>query len=231
MEIVPGVYGIDCNGRVWAYLVRTGSRWTLIDAGYPADLPLIEAELAALDAKVSHIGQIVLTHCHVDHMGTVAEIQRRAEVETLAHRLDAPIIRGQAVAADPVLSEQERKFMEQMDEGGGISTPEPARIDRELEDGQAVRIGDDDAVVVHVPGHTDGSIALCLPSRGLLFTGDAVASMGKRPIVGVFNIDPRRARESFKRLSDLEFEAACFGHGPPIITGAAQIMRKVAGFL
>lgn len=231
MEIVPGVDGIDCNGRVWAYLVSTGPRWTLIDAGYPADLPLIEAELAALDAKVSHIGQIVLTHCHVDHVGTVAEIQRRAEVETLAHRLDAPIIRGEAVAAEPVLSEQERKFMEQMDEGGRIPSPEPARIDRELEDGDSIAMGDDDAIVVHLPGHTEGSIALYLPSRGLLFTGDAAASMGKRPIVGVFNIDPKRARESFKRLSDLEFEAACFGHGSPITSGAAEIMRKVAGFL
>ncbi len=229
MEIVPGVYGIDCNGRVWAYLVRTGSRWALIDTGFPDDLPLIEAELSAHDAKVSHIGQIVLTHCHYDHMGTAAEIQDRAEVETLAHRLDAPIIRGEATVAEPVLSDQEKKLMGQL-EGGGPPDWSPARVDRELEDGDTVRLGDDEALVVHVPGHTDGSIALYIASRGLLFTGDAVASFG-RPIVGVFNVDPNRARDSFKRLSQLDFEAACFGHGPPITSGAAEIMRKVAEFL
>lgn len=230
MEVLPGVHGIDCNGRVWCYLVRSGSRWTLIDTGYAADLPLIEAELRSQDAKVSHVGQIVLTHCHVDHAGSVAEIQRRSDVETMAHRLDAPVIRGEASVSEPILSDQERRFMEQM-QGGGLSDAEPARVDRELEDGDTVRLGADEALVVHVPGHTEGSIALYVASRGLLFTGDAAAAMGQRPIVGVFNTDPRRARQSFQRLAELEFKAACFGHGPPIPSGAGRLMRRVAEFL
>jgi glyoxylase-like metal-dependent hydrolase (beta-lactamase superfamily II) len=228
MEIVPGVYGIDCNGRVWAYLYRTGNRWTLIDAGFPGDLAHIEAALNSLDARLSHIGQVVLTHCHTDHVGTVAEIQQRAEVQTFAHRLDAPIVRGEAIVPEPVLSDQERRLMEQLGVAD-IPPAQPARVDRELEDGDTLDLGDD-ALVVHVPGHTAGSIALYIPARGLLFTGDAVASLG-RPIVGVFNVDPKRARESFKRLSELEFETACFGHGSPITSGAAKAMRRVAEFL
>lgn len=229
MELLPGVYGIDCRGRVWAYLLRAGRRWTLIDAGFAGDLPLIEAELRALDAKVSHIGRIVLTHGHQDHAGTVAEIQQLSEVETLAHRLDAPVIRGEATVPEPVLSEQEKRLMEQLQTSGMAEAP-PARVDRELEDGDTIDLDGDDGLVVHVPGHTDGSIALYVASRGLLFTGDAVASLG-RPIVGVFNVDPKRARESFKRLAELEFEAACFGHGSPMTSGAAEAMRKVAEFL
>lgn len=229
MEIVPGVHAIDCHGRVWAYLYRTtGSRWNLIDAGYPADLPLIEAELKSLGGSISHIGQIILTHCHVDHAGTVAAIQARSEVQTLAHRLDAPVIRGEATAPEPILSDQERRLMEQLGSGGDQQA-QPARVDRELEDGDAIDLGDE-ALVVHVPGHTEGSIALYVPARGLLFTGDAAASFG-RPIVGVFNVDPQRARQSFRRLAELEFEAACFGHGPPVTSKAAEVMRKVAEFL
>ncbi len=229
MEILPGLYGIDFGGRVWAYLLRTGRRWTLIDAGFAGDLPLIEAELGTLDAKVSHIGRIVLTHCHLDHVGTVAEIQKMSEVETMAHRLDAPVIRCEATVAEPVLSEQEKRLMEQLQAGGMTEAP-PASVERELEDGDTIDLGGDEALVVHVPGHTDGSIALYVASRGLLFTGDAVASLG-RPIVGVFNVDPKRARQSFKRLAELEFEAACFGHGSPMTSGAAEAMRKVAEFL
>jgi glyoxylase-like metal-dependent hydrolase (beta-lactamase superfamily II) len=215
---------------VWCYLVRAGSRWTLVDTGYATDLPLLEEELRSLDAKVSHIGQIVLTHCHVDHAGSVAEVQRRSEVETLAHRLDAPVIRGEAKAGEPILSEQERRFLEQMRYGGQMEA-EPARVDRELEDGDIVRLGEEEALVVHAPGHTEGSIALYLASRGLLFTGDAVAAMGQRPIVGVFNVDPKRARQSFQRLAELELEVACFGHGPPVVSGAGELMRRVAEFL
>lgn len=60
----------------------------------------------------------------------------------------------------------------------------PVRVDRDLSDGEVLDFG---ARVVHIPGHTDGSIALHLPEHGVLFTGDTVANVDDRTILGVFN--------------------------------------------
>jgi glyoxylase-like metal-dependent hydrolase (beta-lactamase superfamily II) len=225
MEILPGLYGVDFDGLVWAYLYRHGTSFTLIDCGLAGRLEPIEARLNDLGAHLSDIEQLVLTHCHLDHMGTAAELQRLTAVPTMVHGLDAPIVRGEAVVAEPQLSDWERQLYEQI--AGNMPDAPPARVDRELSDGDVIAMGDP-ATVIHLPGHTEGSIALYVPARRLLFTGDAAASVGTRPIVGVFNVDPGRARESFRRLRERDAEAACFGHGPPITANARALLRRVA---
>jgi glyoxylase-like metal-dependent hydrolase (beta-lactamase superfamily II) len=65
-----------------------------------------------------------------------------------------------------------------------------------------------------------------MPAERILFTGDAAASVGN-PIIGVFNVDPAQAKDSFRRMSSLDFETAAFGHGPPIAAGAAEAFRKL----
>ncbi|BFV56416.1 hypothetical protein KCMC57_up15200 [Kitasatospora sp. CMC57] len=81
--------------------------------------------------------------------------------------------------------------------------------------------------MVAVPGHTDGSIALHLPEMKVLVTGDAVANVG-RTMLGVFNTDRARAVESLHRLAELDVDTALFGHGEPIVHGAAIALRRAA---
>jgi len=79
-------------------------------------------------------------------------------------------------------------------------------------------------------GHTHGSIALHLPSHGVLFTGDVVAAspVDGAVILGVFNLDRSRAVASFRRLAALETEVACFGHGDPVTQRAGAVLREAA---
>lgn len=89
------------------------------------------------------------------------------------------------------------------------------------------------ARVVAVPGHTDGSIALHLPRHGVLFTGDAVAAspLDGQVMLGVLNLDRRRSVESFRTLASLDSDMACFGHGDPVTSGSAAVLRAVAARL
>lgn len=219
------VIPIDFGGVVWAYLYVCGERLSLIDSGIAGQVGRVEDVVRAAGLQLPQLSQIVLTHCHEDHVGAVAELQERTEALTLAHRLDVPVIRGDTKAPPPVMADWEKKLHEQI--AGNVPPALPARVDVELEDGQPIDLGDE-AVVIHVPGHTDGSVAIYVPSQGTLFTGDAVASVGGRPIVGVFNVDPKRARDSFRMLAEREFETAYFGHGDPVRNGAAALMREVA---
>jgi glyoxylase-like metal-dependent hydrolase (beta-lactamase superfamily II) len=93
----------------------------------------------------------------------------------------------------------------------------PSKV-TELSDGDVLDFGGG-ARVVHVPGHTPGSIAVHLPEPGVLFTGDAVAAspFDGKVMLGVFNVDRARAVGSFAKLAALGPNIACFGHGDPIM--------------
>ena len=110
--------------------------------------------------------------------------------------------------------------------GGGLPPAPPARVDHEREDGDVLAFGGD-AHVLAVPGHTDGSIALYLPHSGVLFTGDTIAA-GKngQVILGPFNLNRYEAARSFRRLAALDSTSAMFGHGAPILTNAATVLRE-----
>ena len=77
-----------------------------------------------------------------------------------------------------------------------------------------------------------GSISIYLPARRLLFAGDAAANaLGLGPPsgpFGMFNEDKAAARASFRKLAELDFEVACFGHGAPLDKEASLAFRRAA---
>ncbi|MEU9007743.1 MBL fold metallo-hydrolase [Streptomyces sp. NPDC048551] len=206
-----------------AYLWQDGGAVTLIDAGHAGSADAIEGAMRSLGLVPERLERIVLTHCHRDHVGAAGELAARQGAEVAAHRLDAPVIRGELPVPEPVLLDWEIPLY-----AHGLTTPEaPAtRVDRELEDGDVLPFGDG-AVVVHAPGHTPGSIGVHLPAHGVLFTGDCVAGVGQ-VMLGVFNVDRARALDSFRRLAALEPQVACFGHGDPWVTDTAATLRAAA---
>ncbi len=84
-----------------------------------------------------------------------------------------------------------------------------------------------DVLLLAIPGHTEGSIAVHLPEHGVLFTGDTIANVGS-VMLGVFNLDRARTVASLQRLAALDVQTACFGHGDPIDTAAGDRIREVA---
>jgi glyoxylase-like metal-dependent hydrolase (beta-lactamase superfamily II) len=208
-----------------AYLWRDGEELTLVDAG-PAGSG---APIADLVVGSGRLRRIVLTHFHEDHAGGAGELAALTGADVVAHGLDAPFVRGEVTGPPPVFEDWERPIHAEaaklLPQGEYVR---PAEV-TELSDGAVLDFGGG-AHVVHVPGHTHGSIALHLPRHGVLFTGDAVAASPAdgSVMLGVFNLDRDQAVASFHRLAALEADVACFGHGDPVVGHASEALHGSA---
>jgi glyoxylase-like metal-dependent hydrolase (beta-lactamase superfamily II) len=225
IELVPRLYFIRL-GVGHAYLWSDPDGLTLIDTGLPGSAPAIAEAIRRSGYQTADLRRLVLTHFHADHIGAAADIADWGGVEVLAHHADAPFIRAAASGPAPDLADWERPIYDQVMSQLPAGQVTPPRIDRELTDGDEPGFGDG-AVVVAVPGHSPGSVALYLPKHQVLFTGDAAArSPDGNVMCGVFNVSRAQAASSFRRLAALDTTIACFGHGEPLTRNAAADLTR-----
>jgi len=112
------------------------------------------------------------THTHFDHIGNHHEFAERA-----VHRAEADIMAAPtraATLADEFVTDDIFTRLPPGDYRSERYAVAPAPATRVLEDGDVVDLGDRHFEVLHLPGHSPGSIALWEAATGILFSGDVV---------------------------------------------------------
>ena len=225
VEVLPGLLYQFRFVVGQAYLWRDQDSLTLIDAGPPGQADAVAAAVGELGLSLSGLGRIILTHFHDDHVGSAADLAARSGARVLAHRADALVIRGEMPGPAPEFTPDEKALHEQIMAAGGLPAAPPCRVDQELASGDLIDLGGG-AAVIGAPGHTDGSIAVHIPSQRLLFTSDSVAAnRAGQVMLGPFNVDRDQAIKTFRTLSTLDVDTACFGHGDPVRANASAALR------
>jgi glyoxylase-like metal-dependent hydrolase (beta-lactamase superfamily II) len=218
MEIVKGIHWIKgVNGN--CYLLDD-SELTLIDTGMPRNTrKIIDYISQELRRQPSELKTIILTHCHIDHIGCARDLRDKTCASVAAHPEDAGFIDGTKIPPAPkggirILFKLLSPFMR----------PRKVNIDLLLKEGDIVA----GMRVVHVPGHTPGSIALLDPVRHVLFTGDALTFRDGRVTAPPerFTMYPELARRSIAKIKTLDFDTMLGGHGGPLTPNASPRVRE-----
>lgn len=228
-RVVEGCYRIPL-GIVNAFVIAKAGELTLIDCGMPGKADRIEAALRSIGCSLSDLRHILLTHCHPDHAGSLAEIQRRApDAKTYMHMEDAQAVKdGVGVPAERPLKPSPglHNFLLYHCFVGRVSSDiEPAKVDRYVYDGQRLGIAGG-ITVIHSPGHSAGHVCYLWHSdSGVLFAGD-VASCMWGPTYSIAYEDFELGKQTLCDLSMHPFEYACFGHGKTLIRTASRKLAK-----
>jgi glyoxylase-like metal-dependent hydrolase (beta-lactamase superfamily II) len=226
MQVAEGVYRLGVPLVNW-YAVVDGGRVTLIDSGLSGDASHIVSDLASVGISPDQVEAVVLTHGHGDHFGGAEEV-RTAGAHVHVHRDDAKLVAGKrpignAVRLPRMLRHTSREFVSAMRYfiGHGILRPTAVKEVSEFDDGAVLAVPGAPRVV-HVPGHTAGSSALVLESRGVVFTGDALVThdcysgkRGPRLLARESNDDNNQAMASLDMLATLRARVVLPGHGDP----------------
>src|SRR5262249_18403537 len=91
-QVVPGLWQVKIS-FVNAYLLDTGDGLTLIDTGIPGSAPKIMEAIYSIRKQPADIRRILVTHCHYDHSGSLAEIKRLTDAPAAMHLVDAAMVR------------------------------------------------------------------------------------------------------------------------------------------
>lgn len=228
-QVTEHVFGV-ASGDLTAYLIVLPEEVTLIDAGFPGSADLIRKALRELGRRPDDLRNVLVTHCHPDHAGGLAEIKRATGAAAWMHALDAEMVRRGLAFRDyyPAPGEHNRVFMEEVVKKGP-QTFEPAEVEHEVADGEVIPAAGG-ITGFHTPGHSAGHLCFLWPGDGgVLFLGDAannVEGLNEPPI----HEERSLLFESLRRLSELDFEVACFAHGAPLVGDAAGAFRAKWGF-
>lgn len=231
-QLLPNVHRIRIRmSYVSAYLIVSDDGVTLVDSGLPGTSNTILEALSKAARTPADLKHILITHHHSDHTGSLASLVETTGARAYVHSLDAPITRGDAPVSRPNPNSTLEKIAGPLIMRLQPSRMPPVAIERELAGGEDLPIAGS-IKVIHTPGHTAGHVSYLWPeNRGVLFAGDAAGNfLGLGPPVGIggmFTEDQDAAKESFRKLAELEFDTACFGHGGPI-TGQAHVAFRRA---
>lgn len=189
------------------YVVREDDGLTLIDTNMSGQAQAIMQEASKLGMPIV---RIVLTHAHVDHVGSLDALHDALpNVEVAISKRDARFLTG-----DKSLDSSEPQVP--LRGGYPICRTVPTRL---LQEGD--RIGS--LEVVATPGHTPGHIALLDTRDRTLIAGDAFQTQGGVAVAGTFEwLFPLPAfatwhkglaLESARKLLALQPSLLAVGHG------------------
>ena len=198
-------------GSVNCYLVQTGSGFFLIDSGPTNQRAALEKELQDAGCHPGDLKLILITHGDFDHTGNAAFLRQKFATQTAMHPADA----GMAEKGDMFYNREQPNLLVRMLAPLVIRFGKSQRFtpDIPLQEGDDLSQYGFEAQVLHLPGHSSGSIGI-LTADGDLFCGDLFGNSGQPEFSSIMD-DMATAMASLEKLEPLDIGTVYPGHGQP----------------
>jgi len=191
--------------------MKTDTGHILIDTGCTKRRTELEKELESAGCKPGNLQLIILTHGDFDHTGNAAYLRKKYGTKIAMHYDDAGMVERGNMFWNRKKSNVLIRMIAPILLGFGKS--ERLKPDLYLKDGDDLSEHGLDARVLHIPGHSKGSIGI-LTDCGDLFCGDLLENTDKPGLNSIMD-DLTTARVSVEKLNKLSIGAVYPGHGKP----------------
>jgi glyoxylase-like metal-dependent hydrolase (beta-lactamase superfamily II) len=189
---------------------RNNNGCVIFDSGMPNCANQILKTLKHLKIENNSVCNILLTHRHIDHAGSCANLlEQFPKVKVGIHSF-----------SNKHLSDPSKIYQGGVELFGQYASPmKPIQFSDmiALEDNQEIHVGDDVVKVIYSPGHTSDHISYYIQSKRLLYCGDVVGSFNpKTEKVHPTSIFPSfnyaKYKETIEKFRSLDIEIMVFSH-------------------
>jgi glyoxylase-like metal-dependent hydrolase (beta-lactamase superfamily II) len=195
------------DNNVYVLVCPNTREAAVIDVAFEPDIVIADVRKAGVEVRY-----MLNTHAHYDHAAGMREAQAALGGEYYLHPDDRPLL--------DALTQQGAMF--------GLPPAKGPDVVHDLADGMKLPLGDSELSVIHVPGHSPGSV--CFLAEEKLWGGDVLfaGSVGRTDLPGgSFKVLEASIRNRLFTLSD---GVKVFpGHGAPTTIGHEKIHNPFVG--
>jgi hydroxyacylglutathione hydrolase len=209
-------------GKVNCYLLKHDTGFILIDTGPSNQRTELEVALGNAGCQPGNLNLIIATHGDSDHVGNCAYLRQKYKTKIALHQAEVEAVES----GDPT---RNKKFPDTLAWRLfkiillflKLNQADRFKPDLLLDDGHDLSSFGIDALILHVPGHSNGSVGVLTPGRDsatgagqAFFCGDLLANF-RNPAPGLGIFDLPEFETSIEKLNQCNIFMVYPGHGKP----------------
>ena len=196
-----------------AFLVKVKEGFILIDTGLAMHWEKLESKLMSAGCLPDKLKLVVITHGDFDHTGNCARLQEKYKSKIAMHKDDLLMVEEGVSVKRKVRTLRAKIFVILRRLKRRKFTFDKFKPDILLTDGQDLKEYGFNATIIHIPGHTKGSIGI-ITDDGSLFAGDIFTNR-RKPDTATYIENSGELKNSLSRLKKMNIKTIYPGHGNP----------------
>jgi glyoxylase-like metal-dependent hydrolase (beta-lactamase superfamily II) len=235
-EILPGIFlmPLTLSGftpdSVNMYVIQTSEGLISIDTGWdsPQAMESMQKQLGEIGATFSDIKKVLVTHCHIDHLGMVTGLKKNYGTQYWLHYKDFELIKKRYSKVDNFITLTDAFLLKHGIPVSELLPPEiqlpvPHNLYNTQPDflfhgGEEIQVGEYNLRVINTPGHTLGHVSFYEPDKKFIFSGDMLLpTIATNAAIHVQHIENplKQYMDSLLTLKALDIELVLPGHEYP----------------